>query len=78
MVSPHDALTGCLRSTFHHQTKGSTEKAQAEVDRDTETKLVAVREAFDENKDAVVQKLLDRVVLVEPKLHRNLAKAERC
>lgn len=40
-------------------------------------KLVAVREAFNRNKSAVVEKLLDRVVLVEPKLHRNLTRAEQ-
>lgn len=58
------------------QTKGSLGKAQTEVDRDTEAKLVAVKQAFGENKDAVVKKLLDRVVLVEPTLHRNLTKLE--
>lgn len=56
------------------QTRGATANTQSEVDRDTETKLLSVTEAFNKNKDSVVKKLLDRVVLVEPKLHRNLTK----
>ncbi|KAF8317118.1 V-type ATPase [Clavulina sp. PMI_390] len=61
---------------IEEKTRGSTQEAQTLVDRDTETRLVGVTEAFNKNKDAVVKKLLDRVVLVEPKLHRNLSKQE--
>ena len=77
LISPNDALTTRLHPTSPIQTKGSTEEAQVEVDRDTDLKLVAVREAFNKNKGTVVEKLLDRVVLVEPKLHRNLTRAEQ-
>jgi len=61
---------------IEEKTRGSTASAQTEVDRETETKLLTVKEAFNKNKDAVVKKLLDRVILVEPKLHRNLTKLE--
>jgi hypothetical protein len=44
------------------------------VDADTATKLEAVSKAYSEHKDAVVEKLLDRVVLVEAALHPNLKK----
>ena len=44
------------------------------MDKETEAKLKAVQESFARNSDAVVKKLLDRVVLVKPELHRNLTK----
>lgn len=44
------------------------------MDKDTEAKLATVKDSFSKNKDAVVEKLLERVILVEPKLHRNLKK----
>jgi V-type H+-transporting ATPase subunit G len=46
------------------------------VDADTASKLEEVSAAYAGNKDAVVKKLMDRVVLVEPALHRNLKKIE--
>lgn len=49
---------------------------QAAIDRETEIKLQAITKSYDEHKDAVVKKLLDRVVLVAPTLHRNLQKVE--
>ena len=44
------------------------------MDRETELKLQATTDAYEANKDAVVKKLLDRVLLVKPQLHRNLNK----
>jgi hypothetical protein len=38
--------------------------------------LDAIAQQFDKNKDAVVKKLLDRVTLVQPELHRNLEKLD--
>ncbi|TFY68493.1 hypothetical protein EVJ58_g963 [Rhodofomes roseus] len=35
-----------------------------------------ITDAYNKNKDQVVKKLLDRVVLVKPELHRNLKKAQ--
>jgi V-type H+-transporting ATPase subunit G len=46
------------------------------VDKDTESKLSGIKTAYEGKKDAVVQKLLDRVVLVKPELHRNLEKLQ--
>ena len=45
-------------------------------DKETEIKRREITEAYKSNKDKVVQKLLDRVVLVQPELHRNLKKRE--
>jgi V-type H+-transporting ATPase subunit G len=44
------------------------------VDKDTEVKLQVISDSYNAHKDAVVKKLLDRVVLVKPELHRNLKK----
>jgi V-type H+-transporting ATPase subunit G len=44
------------------------------VDKDTEAKINAIQEAYAKHQEVVVQKLLDRVVLVSPELHRNLTK----
>jgi len=54
--------------------KALIDVAQQRVDKDTEAKLATVKDSFSKNKNAVVEKLLDRVILVEPKLHRNLKK----
>ncbi|KAG9312975.1 V-type ATPase [Chiua virens] len=53
---------------------GNTTNAQAAVDKETDIKLQATTEAFEANKDQVIEKLLDRVVLIKPELHRNLKK----
>ena len=58
------------------QHAGTTSSAQATVDKDTEVKLQSITESYNSHKDAVVKKLLDRVVLVKPELHRNLTKLE--
>ncbi|KAH9846039.1 H+-ATPase G subunit-domain-containing protein [Lenzites betulinus] len=55
---------------------GTIQSAQVNVDKETAGKQVEIRAQYDEHKDKVVKKLLDRVVLVKPELHRNLAKAE--
>ena len=49
---------------------------QAAIDKDTGAKQGEIRVAYDAAKDKVVDKLLDRVILVKPELHRNLAKLE--
>lgn len=58
------------------QHAGSTQTAQATIDQETKIKLQEITDAYNKNKDQVVKKLLDRVVLVEPELHRNLKKAQ--
>ncbi|EAU90247.1 hypothetical protein CC1G_11571 [Coprinopsis cinerea okayama7 len=59
---------------FESSHAGTTSVAQSTVDRETEEKLAVINESYDRNKDAVVTKLLDRVVLVHNELHRNLKK----
>ncbi len=38
---------------------------------ETEQKRVEIQAAFDKNRDAVLQKLLETVYTVEPKIHVN-------
>ncbi|KAG5635266.1 hypothetical protein H0H81_011891 [Sphagnurus paluster] len=61
---------------FESSHAGTTSVAQTAVDKETEDKLQAISASYNQAKDAVVQKLLDRVVLVNPELHRNLKKVE--
>ena len=58
------------------QHAGSTQTAQAAIDQETKIKLQEITDAYNKNKDQVVKKLLDRVVLVKPELHRNLKKVQ--
>ncbi|KAJ7245115.1 H+-ATPase G subunit-domain-containing protein [Mycena haematopus] len=59
---------------FESSHAGTTSNAQTAVDRETEVSLKAITDSYNNNKDEVVKKLLDRVVLVKPELHRNLTK----
>lgn len=59
------------------QRDGTTQTSQSAIDKETEVKLEEISKAYLANKDKVVKKLLDRVVLVKPELHRNLRKVER-
>ncbi|KAJ8094366.1 hypothetical protein AAF712_005742 [Marasmius tenuissimus] len=61
---------------FESSRAGTTSDAQANIDKDTEAKLNTISDSYNKNKDVVVKKLLDRVVLVKPELHRNLKKVE--
>jgi len=60
--------------TFESSRAGTTSNAQTAVDRDTEVKLQVITESYNRSKGQVVKKLLERVVLVQPELHRNLKK----
>jgi V-type H+-transporting ATPase subunit G len=64
--------THLLGVPFQHA--GSTQDAQSVIDKDTEEKLDQITDAYNTHKDDVLGKLLDRVVLVQPELHRNLRK----
>ena len=68
-----------LRSLIYGppQREGTTQTSQSAIDKETDTKLAEITQAYNGNKDQVVKKLLDRVVLVKPELHRNLTKIER-
>ncbi|RXW23993.1 hypothetical protein EST38_g1876 [Candolleomyces aberdarensis] len=61
---------------FESSHAGTTSVAQTNVDRETDDKLASISQSYDGNKDAVVKKLLDRVVLIHNELHRNLKKAD--
>ncbi|KAI0766932.1 H+-ATPase G subunit-domain-containing protein [Trametes elegans] len=61
---------------FEASHAGNTQAVQAAIDRETEVKQQEIREQYNSHKDTVVKKLLDRVVLVNPELHRNLSKVE--
>jgi hypothetical protein len=56
------------------QHAGTTSNAQSLVDQETEVKLLSISASYEQNMDAVVEKLLKRVVLVEAELHRNVKK----
>jgi V-type H+-transporting ATPase subunit G len=74
-VSP--VLTPCAQSpNTSLQHAGSTQDAQSVIDNETEDKLASITDAYDIHKDDVLGKLLDRVVLVEPELHRNLKRQQ--
>jgi len=66
------ALTYLVYVPLQHA--GSTQDAQSVIDKDTEEKLGQITDAYNTHKDDVLRKLLDRVVLVQPELHRNLRK----
>jgi len=53
---------------------GQTQVSQSAVDKETDAALVKVMSSFQANKEKVVDKLMDRVVLIKPELHRNLTK----
>lgn len=60
--------------THIQQHDGKKQDSQSAIDRETEAKTKTITASYKENKDEVVKKLLDRVVLVKPELHRNLKK----
>ncbi|KAF7794475.1 hypothetical protein EIP86_005609 [Pleurotus ostreatoroseus] len=60
---------------FEASHAGNTQTAQAAIDKETEIKRAEITAQYTEHKDAVLKKLLDRVTLVTPELHRNLKKA---
>ena len=57
------------------QHSGATATTQSVVDKETEVKLAEIAQTYSARKDDVVKLILDRVVLVQPEMHRNLKKA---
>jgi len=53
---------------------GQTQVSQSAIDKETETTLVKITTSFQTNREKVVDKLMDRVILIKPELHRNLTK----
>jgi V-type H+-transporting ATPase subunit G len=72
----YDLISGFHTDSHGLQHAGNTQHVQATVDKDTDAKLAAISQQYDKNKEAVVKKLLNRVTLVQPELHRNLKKLE--
>ncbi|KAI0091686.1 H+-ATPase G subunit-domain-containing protein [Irpex rosettiformis] len=63
-------------NAFEASHAGTTQTAQQVTDKETEVKRAEIAEQYKDHKDAVVKKLLDRVILVTPELHRNLKKRD--
>ncbi|GAA6021092.1 hypothetical protein JCM10207_003360 [Rhodosporidiobolus poonsookiae] len=57
---------------FEQQHSGDSSTSQDEVNQATTDTLAKIQASFDQNRDQVVKDLLDRVVEVQPALHRNL------
>jgi V-type H+-transporting ATPase subunit G len=58
------------------QHEGSQSDAQSQVEKETQKELEGIEEQYKKNREAVVDKLLERVVRVKMELHRNAIKAE--
>lgn len=56
---------------FYTQHSGDSSTSQGELDKSTEATLAQINSSFDQHRDQVVAQLLDRVVQVDPSLHRN-------
>ncbi|KAI0305812.1 H+-ATPase G subunit-domain-containing protein [Multifurca ochricompacta] len=63
-------------AAFQSSHAGTTLDAQTIIDKETEEKLSAISDAYNVYREDVLRKLLDRVVLVQPELHRNLKKLQ--
>ncbi|CAO3574482.1 unnamed protein product [Mortierella alpina] len=56
---------------FEQEHAGSSDQTSQRVEVETEQKRAEIQAAFDQNRDAVLQKLLETVYTVEPKIHVN-------
>lgn len=54
------------------QHSGDSSSSQVEVDKATKASLEQIEASFEANSADVVKKLLERVIQVQPQLHRNL------
>ncbi len=60
------------RSGWCMQHSGDSSSSQVEVDKATKASLEQVEASFEANSADVVKKVLERVIQVQPQLHRNL------
>lgn len=60
----------------HSQNKSQTSTSQTSIDSTTKKQLAELDEAVKKNREAVIVKIVERVVKCEPKLHQNLKKIE--
>ncbi|KAF9961584.1 H(+)-transporting V1 sector ATPase subunit G [Modicella reniformis] len=56
---------------FEQQHAGSSDQTSQRVEAETTQKRAEIEDAFAKNREAVLQKLLETVYTVEPKIHRN-------
>lgn len=63
-----------LVSNLQHANDSTS--SQTTIDASTTKALADLQSSFESNRSGVVDKLLERVVKVEPALHRNLQKIE--
>ncbi|CAA7267423.1 unnamed protein product [Cyclocybe aegerita] len=59
---------------FEDSHAGNTSTTQAALDKETDAKLREIDVVYEKKRDHVVKTLLERAVLVQPELHRNLKK----
>jgi V-type H+-transporting ATPase subunit G len=58
------------------QHKSQTSNSQSSIDASTKQQIESLKKGVEKNRAVVVDKILDRVVRCEPKMHRNLKKIE--
>ncbi|GAA5867659.1 hypothetical protein JCM5296_005170 [Sporobolomyces johnsonii] len=56
---------------FEAQHSNDSSTSQEEVNKSTAAQLETIQASFDQHRDDVVKQLLERVVLVQPALHKN-------
>ncbi|KAJ9086288.1 hypothetical protein DSO57_1005565 [Entomophthora muscae] len=57
--------------SFEKKHSGSTDEVVKAIETDTKAKVKEVKELFNKNKDEVAKKLIETVLNVSPKPHRN-------
>ncbi|KAJ9052330.1 hypothetical protein DSO57_1028237 [Entomophthora muscae] len=57
--------------SFEKKHSGSTEEVVKTIETDTKVKVKEVKQQFSKNKDVVAKKLIETVLNVSPKPHRN-------
>jgi V-type H+-transporting ATPase subunit G len=63
-----------VRFLIPSQHAGATKTKQSAIDKETDEKLIILKESYQTKKDIVVKRLLDRLLLVKTELHPNMKK----
>ncbi|KAF0480159.1 V-type ATPase [Gigaspora margarita] len=61
--------------SFEAEHAGSSDQSVALVEAETESKLITIKEAFENKKPLVMEKLFAAVTNVQPKIHKNFRAA---
>ncbi|EJD07615.1 V-type ATPase [Fomitiporia mediterranea MF3/22] len=75
-IEEYKALKEKEFKAFEQSRAGTTQTSQSAIDKETEVKLTEIMQSYEAHEAEVVKKLIDRVTLVKPELHRNLKKIE--